>query len=449
VRFVLTPGGKLFLGVLLVYSVCPPFRSFDSYYVVPTTLSLIERGTTAVDPYVSGGPEAARYAVECVPPSGPAVGFDQAKGCAGGHWYDYFSIGVPVVATPLVLVLGFAVKLLHMVVPALPGLAGQSVVGSFLAGDFVRGVAVVELLCAAVFGAAAVWLQYRIARRFLAVRPAIWLALLFAFGTAEWANGSRNLSQHGLSILCLSAAVYLLLSAEEAPARLVLAAMPLAVSFTIRPSNCIAVAAITLYVALHHRRRLLPFLACAAPVALLFFAHNVWALHSIFPRYYNVRSPEQHPALDGFLMNLVSPSRGLLVFTPVVLFSAAGMVLAVHRRWCSPLVAYLAAIVVLHALLICRYWGGHSYGPRYFSDMAPLFVFFLIPAILHWQKMAGAPRRAAAAVFLALAAWSVLVQFRGATSVAAQSWNVDPVNVDHAKWRVWDWRDPQFLRGLR
>ena len=448
-RIGFTPGGKLFLAVLLVYCVCPPFTSFDSYYVVPTALSLIERHTTAVDPYVSAAPPVSRYAVECVPPNGPAVAFEQAHGCTGGHWYDYFSIGVPVVAAPVVAIIGLAVKLLHAVAPGAQRLVAQPIIAAFFAGDFIGGHAIVELLCAALFGALAVWLQYRIAGRFLSNRQAVWLALLFAFGTAEWTNGSRNLSQHGLSILCLSVVLYLLLTADVARVRIALAAVPLALAFTIRPSNSIAVAAITIYVAVHHRRSLLPFLGCAVPVALLFFAHNLSALHSIFPRYYDFHSPEPHPPLDGFVMNLVSPSRGLLVFTPIVVFSIAGIVLAIRHRWCWPLTPYLAAIVGLHAVLICRYWAGHSYGPRYFSDMAPLFVFFIIPAILHWWKMTGPPRRIAAGVFLTLALWGIFVQFRGATSLAAQQWNIVPVDLDQAKWRVWDWHDPQFLRGLR
>jgi glucokinase len=35
-----------------------------------------------------------------------------------------------------------------------------------------------------------------------------------------------------------------------------------------------------------------------------------------------------------------------------------------------------------------------------------------------------------------------------ATSIAANQWSATP-NVDKAKWRVWDWSDPPFLRGLQ
>jgi hypothetical protein len=139
----------------------------------------------------------------------------------------------------------------------------------------------------------------------------------------------------------------------------------------------------------------------------------------------------------------------LLIFTPVFLFSVAGMVLAWRMRWCWPLTPYLVAIILLHTALIVTFWPGHCYGPRYFADMTHLLVLFLIPAILYWRAMRGPARTVAAGVFLLLAAWGVFAHGRGGTSIAANQWSALPVNVDQAKWRVWDWSDPQFFRGLR
>ena len=50
------PGLWLFFGVLLVYSICPPFISYDSYWSVPTALSIIRHGSTAVDEFVPSAP---------------------------------------------------------------------------------------------------------------------------------------------------------------------------------------------------------------------------------------------------------------------------------------------------------------------------------------------------------------------------------------------------------
>jgi len=50
--------------------------------------------------------------------------------------------------------------------------------------------------------------------------------------------------------------------------------------------------------------------------------------------------------------------------------------------------------------------------------------------------------------FAALAAISFAIHLRGATSREVWAWHSDPVPI-RARWeRIWDWSDPQFLRGL-
>jgi hypothetical protein len=439
-------GARLFAAALAVYSVCLPFEGYDSYYVVPTALSLIRHGTTIVDEYFPAAPPVALYAVECVRSDGSSTYLD--PGPCDGHRYNYFSPGVPVLAAPPIALIAAATAAIAAWFPGAAAAAPHPIVAAFLKGDLIGGRAIVELLCAALFGALGVWAMFRVLRELLPQRSAVWLALLFAFGTPEWSIGSRNLTQHGLTMLFLAATLYFAVRALEQPSSIAYAGLTLAIAFTVRPSNSIAAGVFTVYVALHYRRRLVRFLAWASPVAAAFFAYNLIVRQTLIPRYFHADSPVPHPPIPGFFMNWISPSRGVLIFTPVFLFALAGIVLAVRRRWLFPLSPYVAAILLLHSILISRYWGGHSYGPRYFSDMTPLFVFFLVPAVKFWQDM---PKRALrsvlAAVFLLFTAWGVFVHARGATSIAANQWNSTP-NVDQARWRVWDWRDPQVLRGL-
>jgi hypothetical protein len=222
----------------------------------------------------------------------------------------------------------------------------------------------------------------------------------------------------------------------------------LALAFAVRPSNAISCAVLAVYVAIHQRRHLGRFLLWAAPVAVVFFSYQVIVRHSLIPLY--VTAPKNgNPFWEGVAMNLFSPSRGLFIFTPVFVFSLAGMVLACRERWCGRLPVYLAAIVVLHAVVVVTIWPGHCYGPRYFADITHLLALFLLPAILWWRQCAPPWRTVCAAAFLALAGWGVFVHGHGATSIAANQWSALPVNVDAARWRVWDWSDAQFLRGLK
>src|ERR1039457_2560725 len=397
-------GFWLFAGVLLVYSICPPFISYDSYWSVPTALSILGHGSTAVDEFVPSAPAESHYALECVPAVGPPVPYGLANGCPGGHWYNLYPIGVPVLALPLVFLLKIKAAFWGPLLPKTGPLFAQPAIAAFFAGDFVAGHSLVELWCASTFGAIAVWLEYRIASRFLPRRQAVWLALLFAFGTAEWSVASRNLLQHGLTVLLLSAALYSALAAREQPSRIRFAGLALALASTVRPSNAISAAVFTLYVAIHYRRSLASFLLWTLPAAVPYLAYNLVVQHSLIPLYAR-SSPERYPAFAGVAMHLFSPSRGLFVFTPIIVFSVAGMILAWRLRWCWPLAPYLAAIVVLHTALIVSIWPGHGYGPRYFADITHLLVLFLIPAILYWRTMRGPARTMAAGLFLLLAAW--------------------------------------------
>jgi hypothetical protein len=330
------------------------------------------------------------------------------------------------------------------------GFFARREVAAFFAGDLLGGRPLAELWCASTIGALTVWVQYQIALLFLSQAAAMWYALLFAFGTTEWSLASRNLSPHGLTLLLLSAAFYLLLRGGEegSGVRYGWAGFLLALAFTVRPSNAISCVVLALYVAIHRRAHLLRFLLWAAPVAVVFFGYQVLVRHSLIPLY--LTAPKmRNPFWAGVMMNFFSPSRGLFIFTPVFLFSLAGMVLAWKRRWCGMLAPYLVAIVVLHALVVMTIWPGHCYGPRYFSDMTHLLMFFLIPTILWWQKSTPPARTACAAAFLTLAGWGVFVHGHGATSIAANQWSALPVSVDTAPWRVWQWSDAQFLRGLK
>lgn len=128
-----------------------------------------------------------------------------------------------------------------------------------------------------------------------------------------------------------------------------------------------------------------------------------------------------------------------------------GLVAKIRRRQFEKLDGFLVVIILLHWLAISSFanlwWAGHSFGPWLFSDMTPYFVYFMIPAITMISKMKRGPRIATSAVFAILVGLSFFVHFRGATSTAVQEWNIHPEVFENQD-RIWDWRDPSFLRGL-
>ena len=141
---------------------------------------------------------------------------------------------------------------------------------------------------------------------------------------------------------------------------------------------------------------------------------------------------------------LVSPSRGMLVYTPVVLCALPGLVRSLRGQEAEPmrLIALAGiAIFVLHGF-IATWWGGWVFGPRYMTD--------LLPFIALWLALSPLPRRGrglAIGTFTATLLWSFGVQQLG-TMTYPCSWNRTPVSVDQAHERLWDWHDTQLRRCL-
>jgi hypothetical protein len=364
---------------------------------------------------------------------------------------------VPAVGLPFVLALRTAAPALKLVVPARLG-AAHPEFASLLAGDLITAHAVVEEWIASFFIALTAVVVYAIGRRFLPVPPSLLLAFVLAFATPAWSSGSRAFGQHAPSMFAIALAIYLLLAGEERPALIPYVALLAGAAYALRPINSLFVIAASLYVLERHRRQFGRYLLVALLPAGAFLAYNLGVYHRLFSPYFST------PPWSNFSMNLtariagsmaaqlISPSRGLLVFTPVLLFSLWGIYSAYQRRWQWPLSRYLALWILAHWMVISLFvdiwWAGHSYGPRWFTDLMPAFMFFLIPPLQAWQTMGRERRRVAAGVFLVLLGASSFIHARGAWSLEAQNWSGVPSDVDRNPDRAWDWGDPQFLRGL-
>lgn len=151
----------------------------------------------------------------------------------------------------------------------------------------------------------------------------------------------------------------------------------------------------------------------------------------------------------GLAGTVWSPSRGLLVFCPFValVLAAAAWRFADLRRHRLFLFA-LAWIALSIPAIATRpiWWGGHSFGPRLYTELMPAFL--LLTALL-WRNLRAAlerrPRTLAAAAYGLLGAFAVAVHAgQGLFNPYAQQWNTLP-DVDSDPKLVLDWRYPQLL----
>jgi hypothetical protein len=405
----------------------------DSVWSVPVAMSFIREHNADVDEYeqivVSN-----EYYGETVVRNDNHYTIEEIR----GHVYTKQPIGVSIVAVPPLLVVD---NVLHYLLDA-------------DLDEYVRygGSGQLERLVASFVVALAALFIYLIALRFLNRRYSLLVVLVFAFCTPAWSTASRALWQHGPSMLMLSAALYLILLARDRPSLVQFAGLPLALSFVIRPTNGVSVLVLTLYVAVRYRRYLLKYLLWAAVIAIPFLAFNFTIYHSLLSTYYLPQKVGSNPALlEALVANVVSPGRGLLVFSPVLLTSILGVLLRIRRREWRGLDSALLTIVILHWLAISsfgKWWAGHSYGPRFFCDVIPYLVYFTIPVFVRMSGLRGHTKVLWATLVSGLILVSFFVHYRGATSWDTHVWNEEPVGVDDEPARVWDWRDLQFLRGI-
>jgi hypothetical protein len=323
---------------------------------------------------------------------------------------------------------------------------------SFLSADLIGSAMLVELLLGSLMIAGASALVFFLGRQYLDLRRAATLAVVFAFCTPAWSTASRALGQHGFSMLLLAGVLLLLERARSGRGGLFRAGFLLALAFFVRPTNAIPVLAVSIWAA-WRLPSLLPRLLAGFVRVTLVFAAVHWRMYGLPLAPYSFVRRDGAPGLslhsafgEALVGNLLSPGRGLLVYSPIAVLAILGAWLWWRGRERRDWVFLAGGILFAHWLLISAFEdsvAGHSYGPRYFSDVTPVWIMLLIPV---WQRLRFSP---SVVLVAALAAVSVFMHRQGAWCAPCAHWNLTPRIVEEDRSRVRDWRDPPFLRNFR
>jgi hypothetical protein len=413
----------IFLIVFFVYVVCPVTTSTDSRWTFYISMSMLREHNADLDEYAHLM-EDRDFRV---------VYLDD-------HIQYYFPLAIPFVSVPYVWVVDKVFDLRY-----------PTDLATYLTDHFPdERLAKIEKIAASLISALAAVLFYLLVSLRLDRLRSSLLALIFAFATPMLSTASRALWQHGLSALCLTTALWLILRGSPNKWPMFLFGALLGFSYVVRPTNSLSVFFLTLYFLMNHRKNLgFYFAGLLIPFAILVF-DGLWVYHSILPPYY---LPQRLGAnlhyFNALLGNLISPNRGLFTTTPIFLVSIYGLYLAVRngRMVLNSIEPYLAVIVITHWVTISSFdnwYGGWSLGPRFFTDLTPYLAWFLIPVFeagrlwsLRWWKI----------VFGTALILSALIHFRYVTSICPFMWNGKPVAIVQAPERVWDLSDLQVLRG--
>jgi hypothetical protein len=306
------------------------------------------------------------------------------------------------------------------------------------------GAKFVASFCVAVSAA----LVYLIALDFVGAWTALLIAFAYGAGTCVWSTSSQTLWQSGPDVMYLSLAVWCLVRIERNDWWAAPCALAAACGVICRPTSALVVIAIGLYLAAVAWRRwttgdkrpqpwiavrpLILYVLAGLPLAIWLAYHNWYYLGS--PLQFGqmvagaplaeqkVGTPDMWHAswFEGFYGLLLSPSRGMLVYSPVLGFAIWGAVLA----WREARFAVLRPLGLAAAMILClsAKWydwaGGWSFGYRLMVDAMPLLALCGIAVADRVSRSQGL--KALLAVTLL---WSVGVQAVGAYAYDVTGWN--------------------------
>jgi hypothetical protein len=264
---------------------------------------------------------------------------------------------------------------------------------------------------------------------------AVLLALAYGIGTSAWCTSSQTLWQHGPNVFFLALGTYFLSRLGPGRSAAAWSGLAYACAVICRPNSALILIAVGVYLMIAHRRHVLAYAAAATPPLLFLAAFNAYHFGSPLRFGQTLRGEAeaqaiagsggawQTPLLEGLAGHLVSPSRGLLVFSPFLIFALWGAVsIWRNRAYASlrPLTIAVAAILLLSSKWY-YWWGGWSFGYRLIVDLAWFLVLFLVPtldAVFRRKWLLG--------LLVLLVSWSVGVQVLGAFAYNLRDWNARP-----------------------
>jgi hypothetical protein len=265
------------------------------------------------------------------------------------HWYSIYPVAGPALSTPLYLPLTL-----------IPWVARQP------PGTLIAVARIFEKVVAVALASASAAALLLLLRRLTSQRTALMLTLVFALATGNWSTSSQALWQHTYGQLAIIACLYFIerLSADPSKSRWYwLAGLSAACAVAIRPTNLALLPALALVLGFQPARPMHYVRVFSTPaLALLLTAGYNFSVFGSIAGGYPVRSDGS--PFNGLTGILLSPGRGLLIYTPIVLFAFFALAPAARetrrRHRLVPIAA--AAFSILQISLIAVWpvwWGGY------------------------------------------------------------------------------------------
>jgi hypothetical protein len=417
----------LFAAVCVVQGVSPDVQITDSRMTVPTAYALVRHHTL----YLNGVPSVARALAQ--------TQYDIVR--RGGHILPLYPWPPMLFAVPGAFLAGLVGVHVGTLSPSAP-----------------NHTWIIEVPSATVLVALTTLIVALIAMEFAGFHPrarrfGVWMALIFAFGTAAWSTASRALWQHTPAMLMCSLALLAALRVRRDRRYLWLLGAALPLGYLMRPTMAIPMIIIGLWALVTFRTSCWRMIVPAVIIAIGFVGVNEHYYGSLLAPYYTGSGNslfEWYGPLDSIGVQLVSPSRGLFVYTPMFLLLFPGVRIRYRDGKFNSLDGALLVTVVAYtiAIILSGSTAGTAYGARFFTDIVPILLYFCFPVFERLIVTRDLTRPAAVAT-VAVTVLSGLITIPGAVSHGALCWSATPRLITDDPGRVWDWNDPQFLRPAR
>jgi hypothetical protein len=294
-------------------------------------------------------------------------------------------------------------------------------------------------------------LVYGLCRCFLAPLASFLLSLVFILGGPLISTMGAALWNLDMEVMFLLLALLMIVYDD----RKIVAMNPYWLSFFLfsayfcRPTAAIFVALVVLYVLLFKPRT--TFIKLSLSCFLLFLVFVLFSLveyQSILPPYYDQRL-HSDTFWTGLYGNLLSPARGLFIYSPYLLLAFLGLC-RFYKELIRSRLMWLAILwFCFHLVMIAKqptWWGGHSFGPRYLTDVFPACILI---TILIWSyvstTLSQRSRNVLITIFLCCSLISIFINtYQGLYNPATGKWNNSP-NIDEYPIYLFDWKYPQFM----
>ncbi len=399
----------LFLISLAIFLASPVVQVSDSRYTALLSECLLYHHSAALDVYSVPKPRNPGWGSR--PQDTNAYELEYG---GGGSITYYFPHGSSILSIPLVAILNAI------------GVSAATPEGKFS----LRGEVIIERVVASILMAALTCVFFHSASLMLPVTWSFVVALGAALGSQIWSTASRGLWGHTWLVLLVGLVVDSLLTSEHRRTRLhpIWLGTILAWSYFVRPTASPAIAATTIYVWIVHRDCFVAYAATGTAWAAAFAGYWLWSFGTWLPPYYSASRLDFRDfgtALQGIL---ISPSRGLFVYSPVAIFALYLLVRYWRRVEYRGLALLALTAIVMHLAIITGYpwWhGGYCYGPRVLTELIPWLVLLAILGLDAMRRaQVGSRHRVEIAAGFFLLAISVAINGRGAWSFAGLDWNL-------------------------